>query len=147
MISNELILAGKLQLKKLQSPSKPEFFSGFFFCNFFNCSLPARINSLLLLEELCCSDTSDRAIGLLDELELWTLECLTKVFNAYTWTFLWITVISGQLKRDQDHNSEHTKELKQRKGKMKRKVGCKGNSKRNTKAKRNAEWNLIMECN
>ena len=25
---------------------KPEFFSGFFFCNFFNCSLPARINSL-----------------------------------------------------------------------------------------------------
>ena len=27
---------------------KPEFFSGFFFCNFFNCSLPARINSLLI---------------------------------------------------------------------------------------------------
>ena len=46
-ISNELILAGKLQLKKLQK-KKPEFFSGFFFCNFFNCSLPARINSLLI---------------------------------------------------------------------------------------------------
>ena len=50
MISNELILAGKLQWKKLQKkkPEKPEFFSGFFFCNFFNCSLPARINSLLI---------------------------------------------------------------------------------------------------
>ena len=34
---------------RVQSPSKPEFFfSGFFFCNFFNCSLPARINSLLI---------------------------------------------------------------------------------------------------
>ena len=32
---------------RVQAPSKPEFFSGFFFCNFFNCSLPARINSLL----------------------------------------------------------------------------------------------------
>ena len=31
---------------RVQAPSKPEFFSGFFFCNFFNCSLPARINSL-----------------------------------------------------------------------------------------------------
>ena len=30
---------------RVQAPSKPEFFSGFFFCNFFNCSLPARINS------------------------------------------------------------------------------------------------------
>ena len=30
----------------VQAPSKPEFFSGFFFCNFFNCSLPARINWL-----------------------------------------------------------------------------------------------------
>ena len=88
MISDELILAGKLQLKKLQkkktpsrgrkdplkfaslptcgfvaqlverptsiwearvqAPSKHEFFSGFFFCNFFNCSLPARINSSLI---------------------------------------------------------------------------------------------------
>ena len=33
---------------RVQAPSKPEFFSGFFFCNFFNCSLPARINSLLI---------------------------------------------------------------------------------------------------
>ena len=32
---------------RVQAPSKPEIFSGFFFCNFFNCSLPARINSLL----------------------------------------------------------------------------------------------------
>ena len=31
---------------RVQAPSKPEFFSGFFFCNFFNCSLPPRINSL-----------------------------------------------------------------------------------------------------
>ena len=33
---------------RVQAPSKPEFFSGFFFCNFFNYSLPmlpARINS------------------------------------------------------------------------------------------------------
>ena len=34
---------------RVQAPSKPEFFSGFFFCNFFNCSLPARINSLLII--------------------------------------------------------------------------------------------------
>ena len=33
---------------RVQAPSKPEFFSGFFFCNFFNCSLTARINSLLI---------------------------------------------------------------------------------------------------
>ena len=33
---------------RVQAPSKPEFFSGFFFCNFFNCSLPARINSSLI---------------------------------------------------------------------------------------------------
>ena len=33
---------------RVQAPSKPEFFSGFFFCNFFNCSLSARINSLLI---------------------------------------------------------------------------------------------------
>ena len=31
---------------RVQAPSKPEiFFSGFFFCNFFNCSLHARIYS------------------------------------------------------------------------------------------------------
>ena len=40
MISDELILAGKLQLKKLQK-KKPEKN----FRNFFDCSLPARINS------------------------------------------------------------------------------------------------------
>ena len=34
---------------RVQAPSKTEFFSGFFFCNFFNCSLPARINSLLII--------------------------------------------------------------------------------------------------
>ena len=34
---------------RVQAPSKPEFFSGFFFCNFFNCSLPARINLLLII--------------------------------------------------------------------------------------------------
>ena len=34
---------------RVQAPSKPEFFSGFFFCNFFNCSLPARINSSLII--------------------------------------------------------------------------------------------------
>ena len=34
---------------RVQAPSKPEFFSGFFFCNFFNCSLPAMINSLLII--------------------------------------------------------------------------------------------------
>ena len=34
---------------RVQAPSKPEFFfSGFIFCNFFNCSLPARINSSLI---------------------------------------------------------------------------------------------------
>ena len=33
---------------RVQAPSKPEIFSRFFFCNFFNCSLPARINSLLI---------------------------------------------------------------------------------------------------
>ena len=33
---------------RVQAPLKPEFFSGFFFCNFFNCSLPARINLLLI---------------------------------------------------------------------------------------------------
>ena len=31
-----------------KAPSKPEFFSGFFFYNFYNCSLPARINSSLI---------------------------------------------------------------------------------------------------
>ena len=41
------ILEIKLQLKKLQK-KKPEKNSGFFFCNFFNCRLPARINSLLI---------------------------------------------------------------------------------------------------
>ena len=33
---------------RVQAPSKPEFFSGFFFCNFFNWGLPARINSSLI---------------------------------------------------------------------------------------------------
>ena len=33
---------------RVQASSKPEFFSGFIFCNFFNCSLPARINSSLI---------------------------------------------------------------------------------------------------
>ena len=33
---------------RVQALSKPDFFSGFLFCNFFNCSLPARINSLLI---------------------------------------------------------------------------------------------------
>ena len=77
VISDELVLAGKLQLKKKfrlrrgLNPCLPDtswellptelhvgseanfsgfsvprkFFSGFIFCNFFNCSLPARINS------------------------------------------------------------------------------------------------------
>ena len=33
---------------RVQALSKPEFFPGFFFCNFFNCSLPVRINSSLI---------------------------------------------------------------------------------------------------
>ena len=32
----------------VQAPSKPEFFSGFNFCNCFNCSLPLKISSLLI---------------------------------------------------------------------------------------------------
>ena len=32
---------------RVQAPSKPEFFSGFFFCNFFNCSLPVVVSAVV----------------------------------------------------------------------------------------------------